>query len=179
MALPRVPNSTEEARVVGALEELLARFPDPAVADRDAFLRVRYDLGLGWLQFESGFGGLGVAASWQRVVESRLRPLRTPTPGSGDFVGMHQAAASINAVGTHEQKARFLPAIFRGAGALVPAVQRAGRRFRPRRALHDGGAGWRGMGRAGSEGVDERRPWCAAGRFSWRAPILTSRSTAA
>ena len=115
MALPRVPNSTEEARVVGALEELLARFPDPAIADRDAFLRARYDLGLGWVQFESGFGGLGVAASWQRVVESRLRPLRAPIPGSGDFVGMHQAAASINAVGTHEQKARFLPAIFRGA----------------------------------------------------------------
>ena len=115
MALPRVPNSTEEARVVGALEELLARFPDPAIADRDAFLLARYDLGLGWVQFESGFGGLGVAASWQRLVESRLRPLRAPTPGSGDFVGMHQAAASINAVGTHEQKARFLPAIFRGA----------------------------------------------------------------
>jgi alkylation response protein AidB-like acyl-CoA dehydrogenase len=110
-----MPDETDPERVVGALDHLLARFPDPRTADRETFLRARYDAGLGWVHFEPGFGGLGVAASWQQAVEDRLGPLGAPAPGSGDFVGMHQAAASINAVGTHEQKARFLPAIFTGA----------------------------------------------------------------
>jgi len=110
-----VPHETEPEQVVGALDDLLVRFPDPRAADRETFLRARYDSGLGWVHFEPGFGGLGVAASLQHVVEDRMGPLGAPAPGSGDFVGMHQAAASINAVGTHEQKARFLPAIFTGA----------------------------------------------------------------
>ena len=107
-------DETDRARVVGALDDLLARFPDPRTADREAFLRARYDLGLGWVHFEPGFGGLGVAGGLQQLVEDRLQPLGAPAPGSGDFVGMHQAAASIDAVGTPEQKTRFLPGIFTG-----------------------------------------------------------------
>jgi alkylation response protein AidB-like acyl-CoA dehydrogenase len=109
-----VPDETDHERVVGALDDLLTRFSDPRAADRETFLRARYDAGLGWVHFERGFGGLAVAASWQQVVEDRVGLLGAPAPGSGDFVGMHQAAASINAVGTHEQKTRFLPPIFTG-----------------------------------------------------------------
>ncbi len=109
-----MPDETDHERVVGALDDLLTRCSDPRTADRETFLRARYDAGLGWVHFEPGFGGLGVAASWQQVVEDRVALLGAPAPGSGDFVGMHQAAASINAVGTHEQKSRFLPPIFTG-----------------------------------------------------------------
>ncbi len=109
-----MPDETDRERVVGALDDLLTRFTDPCTADRETFLRARYDAGLGWVHFEPGFGGLGVAASWQPMVEDRVGLLGAPAPGSGDFVGMHQAAASINAVGSHQQKARFLPPIFTG-----------------------------------------------------------------
>ena len=98
-----------------ALDELLRRYPEPATAPRTEFLRARYDLGLAWVHFEPGFGGLGAPASRQLVVDERLAALAAPEPGSGDYVGLHQAAASIDAFGTHEQKSRFLPGIFTGA----------------------------------------------------------------
>ena len=105
----------DEAKVNRAVDGLLAEFPDPAAAEREAFLQSRYDCGLGWVHFESGYGGLGVAGALQQVVTARLAAVGAPHAGSGDFVGMHQAAASIDAVGTHEQKARFLPPILLGA----------------------------------------------------------------
>jgi alkylation response protein AidB-like acyl-CoA dehydrogenase len=101
-------------RVTDALGELTDRFPSPADADRVVFLRAQYDCGLAWVHFEPGYGGLGVAAAHQRSVTEKLNWLRAPEPGTGDYVGMHQAAASIDAFGTHEQKARFLPGIFTG-----------------------------------------------------------------
>jgi alkylation response protein AidB-like acyl-CoA dehydrogenase len=56
-----------------------------------------------------------VAAALQRDVDARLAAAGAPQPGSGDYVGLHQCAASINAFGNHEQKARFLPGIFTGS----------------------------------------------------------------
>jgi len=109
-----VNGDADEATLTRALEQLLERFPAPADADREDFLRARYDLGLAWVQFEPGSGGLEIAGSLQQAVEERLRPLDAPEPGSGDYVGMHQVAASINAVGTRAQRKRFLPAIFVG-----------------------------------------------------------------
>ncbi len=105
---------TDRERVSSALDALFARFPEPRQADREQFLRAQYDLGLAWVHFEPGFGGIGVAASHQELVSDRLRRRDAPQPGSGDYVGMHQAAASIDGFGTHEQKARFLPGIFTG-----------------------------------------------------------------
>ena len=78
-------DETDHERVVEALDDLLTRFSDPRTADRETFLRARYDAGLGWVHFEPGFGGLGVAASWQQVVEDRVGLLGAPAPGSGDF----------------------------------------------------------------------------------------------
>jgi alkylation response protein AidB-like acyl-CoA dehydrogenase len=105
---------SDVARVAAALDELTYRYPAPFDADRVEFLRAQYDCGLAWVHFEPGYGGLGVAAAHQRSVTERLTALGAPEPGTGDYVGMHQAAASIDAFGTHEQKARFLPGIFCG-----------------------------------------------------------------
>ena len=105
---------TAHDTVISALSALLHRFPDPAAVDRVAFLRAQYDLGLAWVHFAEDSGGLGIAAARQQEVTERLVGVGAPTPGSGDYVGMHQAAASISAFGTPEQKARFLPAIFTG-----------------------------------------------------------------
>jgi alkylation response protein AidB-like acyl-CoA dehydrogenase len=94
---------------------MLDRFPEPGGADRAAFLRAQFELGLAWVHFEPGHGGLGVPASLQGLVDERLHALDAPTPGSGDYVGLHQVAASIAAFGTPEQQSRFLPAIFDGS----------------------------------------------------------------
>jgi alkylation response protein AidB-like acyl-CoA dehydrogenase len=104
----------DDTRVARAIDELLRRFPAPAQVDRVEFLRAQYECGLAWVHFEPGFGGLDVAAAHQGSVTERLRAVGAPEPGTGDYVGMHQAAASIDAFGTHQQKARFLPGIFCG-----------------------------------------------------------------
>ena len=98
-----------------ALDSLLEQFPDPGAASRVVFLRAQYDRGLAWVNFESGYGGLGVAAALQHDVDARLAAAGAPRPGSGDYVGLHQCAAAIDAFGDHDQKARFLPGIFTGS----------------------------------------------------------------
>jgi alkylation response protein AidB-like acyl-CoA dehydrogenase len=105
----------ERERVARALDRLLERFPEPARADRAAFLQAQYELGLAWVHFEPGAGGLGVPAGLQQLVTERLSPLDAPVPGSGDYVGVHQVAASIAAFGTPAQQSRFLPGIYTGS----------------------------------------------------------------
>jgi alkylation response protein AidB-like acyl-CoA dehydrogenase len=92
---------------------LLARFPDPARADAVEFLGTQFDLGLAWVHFDEGCGGLGVAAGLQTTIERRLRDAGAPKP-RGYFVGLHQGATAIHAAGTQQQKQRFLRPIFTG-----------------------------------------------------------------
>ncbi|MGE0879126.1 MAG: acyl-CoA dehydrogenase family protein [Acidimicrobiia bacterium] len=100
----------DRALVTERLAELLAKH-DPATTDPVTFLGAQYDLGLAWVHFENGYGGLGVSAKLQSIVDERLRELNAPSPW-GNFIGIAQSAAAINAVGTKEQKARFLRPAF-------------------------------------------------------------------
>src|SRR5437762_2961563 len=100
----RVRAVSDREVVEARVDELLAQFADPPAADVVAFRGAQYDLGLAWVHFEEGHGGLGVAAGLQPVVDERLRAVGAPARNS-DFIAMHQVAAAINAVGTHEQKA--------------------------------------------------------------------------
>jgi alkylation response protein AidB-like acyl-CoA dehydrogenase len=103
----------DEIRVDDALEQLLERVADPVDSDLVTVLGEQYDLGLAWVHFGAGYGGLGVAAGLQTRVDERLRQAGFPS-SAGDFIGLHQSATAINAVGTHEQKTRFLRPIFTG-----------------------------------------------------------------
>ena len=62
----------ETRQVEDALDALLAA-NDPKTVDNVAFRGARYDAGLAWVHFPSGFGGLGVRPDLQKRVESRLR----------------------------------------------------------------------------------------------------------
>ncbi|MBW8826376.1 MAG: acyl-CoA dehydrogenase family protein [Acidobacteria bacterium] len=104
---------TDDELVDQRLDELLAQFPDLAAADVVAFRGAQFDLGLAFVHFERGFGGLGLAAGLQLRIDSRLREVGAP-PRNNDYIGMHQGAASIDAVGTPEQKGRFLRPLFTG-----------------------------------------------------------------
>jgi alkylation response protein AidB-like acyl-CoA dehydrogenase len=96
-----------------AVDELAKRYPGPSFADPVAFLAAQFDLGLAWVHFAAGHGGLGVAREWQREVDRRLGRLGAPAT-MGDFVAVHQMAATIEALGTTEQRRRFLRRIFTG-----------------------------------------------------------------
>ena len=100
-------------RVDEAVEELLSKYPDADAADHVSFLGTQFDLGLAWVHFAEGCGGLGVATERQADVDRRLRTAGAPAT-RGDFVAVHQVAATIAAIGTAAQQSRFLRRIFTG-----------------------------------------------------------------
>ena len=65
--------------VGAALDTLLAEYP-PASTTPEEFLGARYDAGLAWVHFEPGFGGLGLPAGVQPLVNQTLEDGRGPRP---------------------------------------------------------------------------------------------------
>jgi alkylation response protein AidB-like acyl-CoA dehydrogenase len=103
---------TGTGRVDALVERLLA---DHDPADELAFRGAQYDLGLAWVWFPEGFGGLGIAAELQRRVDERLRAagMRATAPERNGF-GIFLAAPTIAAHGSDELKGRLLRPLFTG-----------------------------------------------------------------
>src|SRR5258706_8080382 len=62
---------SDETQVRDRLERLLAEH-DPTKDDAAAFLGAQYDLGLAWVHFAEGDGGLGVSPALQPMVDAAL-----------------------------------------------------------------------------------------------------------
>jgi len=108
------PTSTdsERARVEAVLDELLAAF-DPKSVDDRTFRGARYDMGLAWVHFPVGFGGLGVRPDLNRIVEERVRVAGAqPQDPATFFIAL--AAPTIVTHGSDEVKKRFLRPMFTG-----------------------------------------------------------------
>jgi len=99
--------------VAQRVEELIRLVPDPEATPAWEILRLQYDLGLAWVHFAPGYGGLGEPAGRQHWVDEQLRLADLPE-SLGDYIGLHQAATAIHLVGTDTQKQRFLRPIFSG-----------------------------------------------------------------
>jgi alkylation response protein AidB-like acyl-CoA dehydrogenase len=95
------------------IQELLPQFREPASCDPVAFLGAQFDAGLAWVHFDTGCGGLGLAAGYQPEIDRTLRAAGGPA-SRGDYVALHQGATAIHAAGSPEQRARFLRPIFTG-----------------------------------------------------------------
>jgi len=98
---------------VDALVDRLLEENDPA--DAIAFRGAQYDLGLAWVPFPAGFGGLGLAPDLQRRVEERIRAagVRADALERNGF-GIFLAAPTIAAHASDELKARLLRPLFTG-----------------------------------------------------------------
>lgn len=102
----------ERARVEQALDRLFAEV-DPRQVDNITFRGARYDHGLAWVHFPSGFGGLGVRPDLNRLVEERCRAAgASPQDPSTFFIAL--AGPTIVTHGTDEQKHRFLRPMYTG-----------------------------------------------------------------
>ena len=76
-------------------------------------------------------------------------------PGQSFFgIGLGMVAPTIKDHAQDHVKAKYLPAMYRGRPRRLPAVQRAGRRLRPRRPADQGRARRRRVGHHRPEGVD-------------------------
>jgi alkylation response protein AidB-like acyl-CoA dehydrogenase len=101
---------TAAATVQEALRKLLSDYPPGSLSPVE-FLGARYDAGLAWVHFDPRFGGLGLPASLQPLVNRTLDAAGAPDPNA-NYVGVHQAAAAIHAFAADELKTRWLRAAF-------------------------------------------------------------------
>jgi len=102
----------DRARVVALVDRLLAEH-DPA-GDPKAFLAARFDLGLAWVWFPEGLGGLHLERSLQTIVEQRLAAADAPNPARFNALGVGMGAHVLMAHGTPEQQHRWLRPMFTG-----------------------------------------------------------------
>jgi alkylation response protein AidB-like acyl-CoA dehydrogenase len=104
------------ARIDQLLDQLLDEL-DPKTADPTEFRGRQYDLGLAWVHFPEGEGGLDAPPSFQRQVESRLREAGAPSIGSRHFFGLTMAGPTVVTHGSEELKAQVMRRTFTGEDA--------------------------------------------------------------
>jgi alkylation response protein AidB-like acyl-CoA dehydrogenase len=102
--------TTDEQRVSQLVDTLLAEH-DPK-GDRVEFLGAQYDLGLAWVHFPEGFGGLGLSPKLQRLIQERIAAAGGPPPAPNNGLGYGMGGPVVATHGTDEQKRRWLRPLF-------------------------------------------------------------------
>ena len=106
------PEQADRVKVDQLLDELLEKH-DPA-GDRVAFLGARFDLGLAWVWYPEGLGGLGLPRGLQTTVEQRLQGAKAPNPAQYNALGVGMGAHVLLEHGTGDQQRRWLRPMFTG-----------------------------------------------------------------
>jgi alkylation response protein AidB-like acyl-CoA dehydrogenase len=97
--------------VIEQLDALLEAHP-PDSTPMEAFLGAQFDMGLAWVHFPVGLGGLELPTSLQAVIDDRLSAAGAPSGRPVNTTAYGQGAATILAYGSSEQKQRYLRPIF-------------------------------------------------------------------
>jgi alkylation response protein AidB-like acyl-CoA dehydrogenase len=90
---------------------------DPRTTPVVEFRGRQFDLGLAWVSFPEGSGGLGLPPGLQRQVDDRLVAAGATPPGAREFFGMTMAGPTVVSHGTEEARARLLRPMFTGEDA--------------------------------------------------------------
>ena len=98
------------------IDQLLADC-DPASTDAVAFRGRQYDLGLAWVHFPEGTGGLGLPPVLQRHVDDRLRAVKAPGANERHFFALSLAGPTMVTHGSPELIERLLRRSFTGEDA--------------------------------------------------------------
>ncbi len=94
-------------------DELLRDYP-PQSTPMTEFLGAQYDKGLGWVHFDRGFGGLGMAPKMQQVIDTKLRAAGAPFSQHRNPIGHGMGAPTVHTWGSDVQKSRYLRPLFTG-----------------------------------------------------------------
>jgi alkylation response protein AidB-like acyl-CoA dehydrogenase len=112
-ALDTASPATDEATVVALCAQLLGELP-PKHTDPVTFLERQFDLGLAWVHFPVGQGGLGLSPRLQRTINEIIYPAGAPVAAFRNVIGYGMGAPTIVTHGTEAQKARYLRPLFTG-----------------------------------------------------------------
>jgi alkylation response protein AidB-like acyl-CoA dehydrogenase len=97
----------ERQLVLERVERLLLEHP-PATTPPGDFWGAQFDLGLAWVHFPEGRGGLGLDPKLQAIIDERLGQAAAPSNVNRNFMLIGMAGPTLAAVGTPEQQDRFL-----------------------------------------------------------------------
>ncbi|MGH9214353.1 MAG: acyl-CoA dehydrogenase family protein [Acidimicrobiales bacterium] len=102
---------TDEARVLELCDQLMAELP-PRSTDPRTFLGRQFDLGLAWVNFPEGRGGLGLSPKLQKVINDTLWAAGAPVAAAPNPIGHGMGAPTVLAHGSEAQKDRYLRPLF-------------------------------------------------------------------
>ena len=105
--------STDEERVSALVDQLLAA-NDPKTTGAVEFLGAQFDLGLAWVHFPEGNGGLGLSRGLQKVINERLAKGHAPSPYGRNPIGYGMGAPTVVTHGSEAQRSRYLRPLFTG-----------------------------------------------------------------
>jgi len=103
------PTTLVHERTTQLLDEL-----DPAEVPVEVFRSRQFDLGLAWISFPEGWGGLGLRPNLQRLVDQRLAAAGARAPGFREFFGLTMAGPTVVTHGDDALRARLLQRAFTG-----------------------------------------------------------------
>jgi len=152
--------SKDETKVVQLAEELLKRFP-PAKTPAVEFLGAQYDMGLAWVHFPVGLGGLGVSPKFQKAVNEVLYAAGAPNPMYRNPIGHGMCGPTVAEWGSDEQKKRYLRPLFTGEEIWCQLFSEPG-----------SGSDFAGLS---SKGVKDGEEWIANGQKVWTTLAHLSR----
>jgi alkylation response protein AidB-like acyl-CoA dehydrogenase len=104
-------STSAEQQVLSLVDELF-RSADPK--DRVGFLGRQYDLGLAWVHFPEGYGGLGQSPKLQRLINEEISKRKGPMTLPQSVIGLGMGAPTVVTHGSEAQKQRYLRPLFTG-----------------------------------------------------------------
>ncbi len=102
-----------ETVVEERLDTLLGEL-DPRQTDVVEFRSRQFDLGLAWVSFPEGWGGLGLAPNLQRTIDRRLSEAGAHPFTAKEFFGLTMAGPTVVTHGSDELRRRLLEPTFTG-----------------------------------------------------------------
>jgi len=106
--------ASEEQKVLDRVRQLLEQTP-PRSTPPEEFWGSQFDLGLAWVHFPEGHGGLALAPGHQRLVNQKLSAAGASTMNiARNVIGHGMGAPTVVAHGTEEQMGRWLRPLFTG-----------------------------------------------------------------
>ena len=152
--------SKDETKVVQLSEELLKKFP-PASTPVVEFLGAQYDMGLAWVHFPVGLGGLGVSPKFQKAVNEVLYAAGAPNPMYRNPIGHGMCGPTVAEWGSDAQKKRYLRPLFTGEEIWCQLFSEPG-----------SGSDFAGLS---SKGIKDGEEWIATGQKVWTTLAHLSR----
>ncbi len=160
MTVTESPRTADEQRVSELVDQLLAEHP-PKRTPPTEFLGAQFDLGLAWVHFPEGHGGLGLNPKLQKLVNERIYAEGAPNPVYRNPIGHGMCGPTVVVWGSEEQKRRYLRPLFTGEEIWCQLFSEPG-----------AGSDFAGLS---SRGVRDGEEWVVNGQKVWTTLAHLSR----